>query len=98
MYIVDMFSAKINERESSLCLIFTLSSEWAIIMTKLLDGYYRGLNSFYEIVKVSPNEVNDCQLLFSSTLNLHITTTYAQGGKRGCLWNLQFRKKMSTDC
>ena len=91
MYILDMFSAKINERESSLGLIFTLSSECAIIMTKLLDGYYRGLNSFYEIVKVCPNVVNDCQLLFSST-------TYVQGGKRGCLWNLQFRKKMSTDC
>ena len=58
MYIVDMFSAKINERESSLCLIFTLSSECAIIMAKLLDGYYRGLNSFYEIVKVCPNVVN----------------------------------------
>ena len=59
MYIVDMYSAKINERESSLGFICTLSSECAIIMTKLLDGYYRGLNSFYEIVKVCPNEIND---------------------------------------
>ena len=55
---------------SSLGLIFPLSSECAIIMAKLLDGYYRGLNSFYEIVKVCPNEVNDCQLLFSFNFKL----------------------------